>query len=146
MTDFIVFPGLEGDNVFEPQIRQAIANMPEMKLAFAPRSGSARYISESDVIALLASKLNLSEKGIANGLAGLDAEGKIPEGNIPGRLTQAGLIEKFVSQWEPRTFYPANTAVLNPLGQVVTNKSAHTSDEEYNQALWNLAPIDGGTP
>lgn len=146
MTDFIVFPNIDGDKVFAPEIRQAIANAPELKLAFAPRTGSAGYISQADVMALLASKVNISEKGIPSGLAGLDAEGNILEANMPDRLAEAKLTENFVSKWKPRTFYKVGTAVVNPSGDVVTAKASSTSEDEYNPAFWNLPGVDGGTP
>ncbi|QED11526.1 hypothetical protein PP914_gp036 [Arthrobacter phage Qui] len=146
MTDFIVFPNLDGDNVFAPEIRQAIADAPELKLAFAPRTGSSGYISSSDVMALLASKLNNSEKGQPSGLAQLDAEGNLLEANMPDRLAEAKLTENYVSKWKPRTFYKAGTAVVSPSGDVVTAKSSSTSEDEYNPAFWKLPVVDGGTP
>lgn len=146
MTDYIVFPNIDPEHVFAPEIREAIAQMPEMKLAYAPRTGTYGYISQADVQALLASKMNSSEKGSPLGVAGLDANGFIQEGDIPQRLSAAGLVEAMVSKWKPRTFYPMGSGVLNPDGQVVTNKAAHTSDDEYNPSFWKLAPVDGGTP
>lgn len=146
MTDFIVFPNLDGDNVFAPEIRQAIADAPELKLAFAPRTGSAGYISSESVMALLASKLNISEKGIPSGLAGLDSNSKLLEANMPDRLSEATQRANLVTRFKPRTFYPLNSAIVNPTGDVVTAKAAFTSDDQYNPAQWNLAPVDGGTP
>lgn len=146
MTYYIVFPGLDGDNVFNPDVRQAIADAPELQAAFAPSSGSDQYVSSTSVLALLASKLNISEKGIPLGLATLDANAKLPEANIPDRLSAAEQKANFVSQWKPTTFYPVGAAVVNPTGDVVTAKAGHTSDAEYNPAQWNLPSVDGGTP
>lgn len=146
MTDFIVFPNLDGNNVFAPEVRQAIADSPELKLAFAPRTGSAGYISSADVVALLASKLNSSDKGIPLGIAALDANGNILESNIPDRLSEVEQRANFVSKWKPRTFYTVGTAVVNPEGDVVTAKSSHTSDDAHNPAFWKVTPVDGGSP
>lgn len=147
MTDFIVFPGVDGDNVFEPEIRQAIAESPELQAMFAPSSGSENYVSATAVMALLASKLNTSEKGIALGLAMLDANSKISESNIPDRLSKEEQIANFVSKWMPNTFYPVDSSVIEPsTGDVVTSKSSHTSEPEYNPSFWKRPMVDGGTP
>jgi hypothetical protein len=146
MTDFIVFPGIDGNNVFAPEIRQAIADSPELRAAFAPSDGSENYASALTVMALLASKMNASAKGTPNGVAGLDASSKLLESNIPDRLSEAAQRASLVTKWQPRTFYPVESGVLNSDGDVVTAKSAHTSDDEYNPAYWKLAPVDGGSP
>lgn len=146
MTDFIVFPNLDPDNVFAPELRAAIANMPEMKLAYAPRTGQLGYISSADVAALLASKLNTSDKGVPLGVAALDSDGKLLEGNLPQRLSEATQRENLVTRFKPRTFYPLNAAIVDPSGDVVLAKAAFTTEDTYNPAQWKKAPIDGGTP
>lgn len=147
MTEFIVFPGIDGDNVFAPEVRQAIADSPELKAAFAPGSGSENYISAISTMALLASKLNASEKGSALGVAILDANSKLLESSIPNRLSKEEQIANFVSKWMPNTFYPVDTSVIEPsTGEVVTSKSAHTSEPAYNPSFWKRPMVDGGTP
>jgi hypothetical protein len=146
VTDFIVFPGVNGDNVFDPEIRQAIADSPELQAAFAPVSGSENYASQVAIMAMIASKLNVSEKGIALGLATLDGEAKLLEVNLPNRLSDEYLKTNMVTQWKPHTFYSVDTSVVNPNGEIVKVKSAHTSDDVYNDAFWSHPAIDGGTP
>ena len=146
MTDFIVFPGIDGDNVFAPEIRQAIAESPELQAAFAPKLGSDGYITSIAAMALLASKMNASEKGSALGVAALDGNSKLLESNMPNRLSEAELNANVVTKYKNRTFYPVNAAVVNPSGDVVTAKAAFTSDDEYNPAQWNLPVVDGGSP
>jgi len=146
MTDYIVFPGVDGDNVFAPEIRQAIADSPELHAVFAPATGSTEYMASASAIALLASKLNISEKGIALGLAALDANAKLLEANMPDRLSADSLRASVVTKFKPRTFYPINAAVVNPDGDVVTAKAAFTSDDVYNPGNWNVKKVDGGSP
>ena len=146
MTNFIIFPDIDGDNVFAPEVRQAIAESPELLAAFAPSSGSDNYISSVAVMALLASKLNASEKGSASGIAILDSNSKLLETNMPDRLSEASQKANVVTQWKPNTFYTVGSGVLNPSGDVVKAKSSHTSEAEYNPAYWNLPAVDGGTP
>lgn len=146
MTYYVIFPDIDPNGVFAPEVRQAIADSPELQAAFAPSSGSDQYVSSTSVLALLASKLNISEKGIPLGLATLDANAKIPEANIPERLSIESQNANLVTQWKPTTFYPVGAAVVDPNGDVVTAKAGHTSDAEYNPAQWNRPSVDGGTP
>lgn len=146
MTEYVVFPGLTGDNVFAPEIRQALAESPELRAAFAPLSGSENYAALLEVTALIASKMNVSDKGSASGVAGLDANAKLNEVNIPDRLTAEFLMSDYLPKWHPRTFYKVGEQVLNPMGEIVTAKASFTSDAEYNSAQWNKPSVDGGTP
>lgn len=146
MTDFIVFPGVTGENVFAPEIRQAIADSPELQAAFAPLSGSENYAALVEVTALIASKMNMTDKGSANGVAALDSNSKLLESNLPDRLSADAQNDTFVPKWKPNTFYAVNDPVLNPSGVVVTAKASFTTEAEYNPENWNLPSIDGGTP
>lgn len=146
MTDFIVFPGVTGENVFAPEIRQAIADAPELKEAFAPKTGSDAYAALTDVTALIGSKMNASEKGQASGVAALDADSKLSEANIPVRLTPEVQNATYLPQWKPNTFYPIGSPVVNSYGEVVTAKAAFTSTASYDPSNWKLPTIDGGTP
>jgi hypothetical protein len=61
------------------------------------------------------------------------------EVTTPGTPTQAALSATYAQQWKPTTAYAAGQPVVNPTGDVVTSKTAHTSGASYNPANWNLS-------
>jgi hypothetical protein len=80
-----------------------------------------------------------SDKGVANGLATLGADAKIPDAQLPTRLGDTALNATFVPKWKPTTAYLAGDAVLSPTGDTVTAKANFTSGASYSAANWDLS-------
>lgn len=60
------------------------------------------------------------------------------EGQYAAAMTDtAALYGHDVRAWAPNTVYAAGQAVVNPSGDLVTAKTAHTSGATYTPANWN---------
>lgn len=107
MTDFVIYPGMDDDYNFPTEVRQAMANSPEIaaKIALAG-----------------AGKISDTQKGVAGGVAQLDSGTKIPEGILPDRLSPTLLNATYVTYVDSVTGLPL-------VGKHVIIKVDQTTDD-----------------
>jgi hypothetical protein len=146
MTDsnnYIVFPNIDGDHVFPPEVRAAIAEMPEMEAKYAPISGSVEYIDPVEAAALLGSKLDAAQKGQALGVAGLDSGAKLLETNIPDRLSVASQNATYATKDSP-TFTGTVSGVTKT--HVGLGNVNNTADADKPVSTAQQAALDAKAP
>jgi hypothetical protein len=139
MTQFIVYPELDDDFNFPPAVRDALANSPELNDKFAPRTGSVEYIEPNELAAALSSKLDASAKGQPNGVAGLDGNSKVPDAQLPSRLSDTTLDGKYATKNSP-AFTGTPTGITKT--HVGLSNVDNTSDANKPVSVLQQAAID----
>lgn len=100
----------------------------------------ARLSAETLAEAALA-KLDANKLGAPSGAATLDESGKVPETQVPERLTETVLTATFVPRWAPLTAYQIGTKVVSPDGDVVTAwRTLDNMKAAFDQDDWEVSP------
>ena len=104
---------------------------------------AAKAAAETAATAAAASAASVS-RNTANGVAPLDGTTRVPDANMPVRLSASSLASTFVPRWQPTTAYAINAMVISPLGDLVSAISAFTSASTFVPANWAFSTAIAG--
>lgn len=149
MTNFLIYPAIDGDYSFPDEVNQAIADSPELVATYAkpaditaavsPKLNASTAATTYAAKSVETSKLDASQKGAASGVAALDSGSRVPETNLPANLAATALNATFVPKWKATTAYLAGDKVLSPGGDIVSAKVNFTSGASFSAANWDYS-------
>lgn len=156
MSEFNIYPSLDGNLQFPPSVKNALLASPE----FVARFGNVNNTSDAQkpVSTAMQTALNLKAnlasptftgtvKGITAAMVGLGNVNNTSDANKPVSTAQAAA---FVPRWKPATAYAVGDQVIGPTPEdmVLTCTSAHTSSTDFSADIvsrWNSSIFSGTT-
>lgn len=81
----------------------------------------------------------LAAFGVANGVAGLDAQAKLPIAQVPDLSATYASTAMSLQKWQPSTSYSLGQQVVSSNNDIISATEAHTSGASYDAAKWALS-------